>query len=137
MTASITVKHAVRQREVLLDPPAPGAGFGCGLEAGDHEQLYAIPGALVLKLPSELAHGGVSDGSGEPPVLHHTGHVQVLDADYQRPHLWWLGFRHHHSGRLVDGIGADTGNTVVLPCYLSLRYLPSGRAFHLTGQLLL
>ena len=53
--------------------PARRAGLGGRVPAVDHDQVPAVPLALVLKLAAELAPPAVADRAGQPPVADHAG----------------------------------------------------------------
>ena len=66
----------------LLEPvPARRTGLGRGVPPVDHDQVPAVPLALVGELAAELAPPAVTDRAGQPPVADHAGNVQVLDHD--------------------------------------------------------
>lgn len=61
--------------------PAGGAQLAGRVEAVNHDDLFAIPGSLVLQLATELAPRCIADRLGQLMVLDHVFRGQVLDAD--------------------------------------------------------
>jgi hypothetical protein len=69
------------QAQVREQVPTRRAGLGRRVPAADHDQVAAIPLALVLQLAAELAPAAVRDGAGQMPVADHAANVEVFDDD--------------------------------------------------------
>ena len=70
----------------LREPvPARRAGLGRGVPPAGHDQVPAVPLALVRKLVAELTPPAVADRAGQVSVADHAGDVQVLDHDHVVP----------------------------------------------------
>ena len=55
MCSTLAVPLPIREREAIVQPTADVAHLGRGEEAIDHDEVSAIPEALVFELPLELA----------------------------------------------------------------------------------
>ena len=74
-----------------------------GEPAVDRRQFAAVPGGLVLQHGAQLPPGRVADGAGQPAVLDHVAHGQVLDHDR-------LVLTNEPSGQLVQVVPAPVGD---------------------------
>ena len=52
-----------------------------GYQRSAIDELAAAPGLLVAQQAGELGPAGIGDGSGQPVVGQHPGHVEVLDDE--------------------------------------------------------
>src|SRR5258708_8696335 len=71
----------VRQGQLGVDRPAPGARLGTRVPAVGRPHLRRVPASLVLQLPDELTEPGIGDGAGKLAIADHPGDVQRLDGD--------------------------------------------------------
>ena len=65
------------------------------------DKAHALPLALVLQHPHELADAGIADAACKVAVTLHTLHVQVLHTDSSH-----LAFVRQLVGNLVEVVGA-------------------------------
>jgi hypothetical protein len=70
-----------------------------------------MPQGFVLELSPDLPGPRVGYGSGEPPVPHHSSHVQIFDDDSAIS-------RREMSGQLVYAVLTKRGDAMVdlIPC---------------------
>src|SRR6266496_2522362 len=69
------------QAQLREQVPARRAGLGRGVPAVDHDQVPAVPLALVRELAAELAPAAVADRAGQVPVADHVLDGEVFDHD--------------------------------------------------------
>ena len=70
-----------RKAQLREQVPARRAGLAGRVPAVGHDQLTAVPLALVRELAAELAPPAVRDRAGQPPVADHVLDGEVLDHD--------------------------------------------------------
>jgi len=80
------------------------------------DKAHALPLALVLQHPHELADAGVADAASKVAVALHTIHVQVLHTDGAH-----LAFVRQLVGNLVKVVSTAVGDVLMQPCYALLR----------------
>lgn len=76
------------------------------------DKTHALPLALVLQHPHELADAGVADAACQVVVALHTLHVQVLNTDGTH-----LAFVRQLVGNLVKIVSTAACNALVQSCY--------------------
>ena len=80
------------------------------------DKAHALPLALVLQHPHELADADVADTAGEVVLALHPLHVQILPADGAH-----LAFVRQLVGNLVEVVGTAVGDALMQPRYPLLR----------------
>ncbi|KFI19855.1 hypothetical protein IB75_06165, partial [Nitrosococcus oceani C-27] len=111
----------------IMNSPTRRSGFTGGCPAVRDQHITAIPGGLVLHLPSELIQPAIGNGFAQAAVSQHPLDIQILQADH-----WVLV--DERGGNLVQKIpaavlnpGMDSGNAHLLPA-------PPVRALTLLAQ---
>ncbi len=115
-----------RQHTELV--PATGARLARREPAADHDQVAAVPLALVLQHAAQVRPGRVGYGAGQGMAADHVHHCEVLDHDR-------LVFTDQSSGEFVQMVAPAVGDPRVDTRDLDPRLRPVGRAFGLAGEL--
>src|SRR5882762_5775795 len=95
-TTTLTTKHPRRQGQFGFHCPTGRTRLRRRKPTISHHQPTTIPTHLVAQLPPNLGEAGVSQLPGQPAIVEHPGHVQVLD--------------HHSADR-----GGQSGGELVQP----------------------
>lgn len=93
------------------------------------DKEHALPLALVLQHPHEIADAGVADAACKVTVALHTLHVQVLHADGSH-----LAFVRQLVGNLVKVVSTAVGDMLVQTGYALLRAAVGTASFALLRQ---
>ena len=93
------------------------------------DKAHALPLALVLQHPHELADAGVADAACQVVVALHTLHVQVLNTDGTH-----LAFVRQLVGNLVKIVSTAACDALVQSCYPLLHAAVGTAAFRLLRQ---
>jgi len=106
--AHLAPEHPLGKGERRTDPAAARAPLRGWEVLRRHNEMGAIPGALILQHPPEGPPPRILDGPGKAPVPRQAPHVQV----FHHPNR--LGFRQLR-GDLVQEIPADVPNPAARP----------------------
>ena len=103
------------------------AQLAAGVESPHLNQLFMLPGSLVLQLPGQLSPGGICDRLGKLMVGHHAFDIEAFHAED-------VILPDQLSGQFVQIVLPAVGNVLMLAGQAETGLLPVAAALWFSGQ---